>query len=174
MVQKTKLLKRIGEVIRHRMRNGVKTKDAIGISIVLHLLVGMAMAWYLVGAVVMTATPHEDTVIEFDLSSQHTNLNSSDQPDGRKMGQASIAAKSAKGSAQNIPDKKAILMASLGDLQALKKTVRFAMQQISSDSTGLSPMHGQISSSALYGLGLESQGSGHGGFSFGVCARPGY
>ena len=167
-------LKNIGKVIHNRFRKGLKTRDAIGISVALHLLGGMVMTWYFVGAFVV-AVQHPEESIEFDLISEKVNLNSVDQPDGQKMGKSSLAGKSSKGFAKNPLDKKAILMASLGDLDALKETFSFAMQQITSDSTGFSPMSGKIPSTEFFGAGSENgKGTGRGGISFGVCASPRY
>lgn len=160
----------IGEVIQNRFRKGLKTRDAIGISIALHLLGGMVMAWYFVGAFMVAVPPVEES-IEFDLISESAKLSFLDQSDGQKMGMPSLAGRSSKGLAKNPLDKKAILMASLGDLNALKKTFSFATQQISSDSTAFSPMVGKIPSTEFYGAGTKKgRGTGHGGISFGVCA----
>ncbi len=174
MQMKSNSYKNTGEVIHNRFRKGLKTRDAVGISIALHLLVGMVMAWLFVGAFVI-AVPQPEESIEFDLVFENANHNSVDQSDGQKMGKSSLAGKSSKGFAKNPLDKKAILMASLGDLSALKETFSFAMQQITSDSTGFSPMSGKIPSTEFFGAGSENgKGTGRGGISFGVCASPRY
>jgi len=169
-----KLNSKIAQVIHERFNNGLQTKDAIGISVTLHLIAGMAMTWFFVGTIVMT-TPHAES-IEFDLISENANINSADQSDGQKLGRSSMAAKNTHGSAKNILDRQAVLMASMGDLSALKETFSFAMQQISSDSTGFSPLKGKVPDTSFYGVGQENQnGTGRGGFIFGVCAlKPRY
>ena len=128
------------------------------------------MTWFFVGTIVVT-TPHAESSIEFDLISENANINSADQSDGQKLGKSSIAAKNAHGSAKNILDRQAVLMASMGDLIALKETFSFTMQQISSNSTGFSPLEGKIPNTTFYGVGQENQnGTGRGGFTFRVCA----
>ena len=170
-----KLNSKLTQAIHWRFSNRLRTKDAIGISIVLHLLAGMAMAWFFVGTVVVTP-PHTESSIELDLISRNANLNSVDQSDGQKLGKSSIAANKAHSSTKNVLDKRAVLMASMADLSALKETFSFAMQQISSDSTGFSPLHGKLPDTSFYGVGQENQnGTGRGGFTFGVCApKPRY
>ncbi len=165
-----KLNSKIAQAIHRYFNSGLKTKDAIGISVTLHLIAGMAMTWFFVGTIVMT-TPHAESSIEFDLISENANINSADQSDGQKLGRSSMATKNAHGSARNILDRQAVLMASMGDLSALKETFSFAMQQISSDSTGFSPLQGKVPDTSFYGVGQENQnGTGRGGFTFGVCA----
>ncbi len=165
-----KLNSKLAQAIHWRFSNRLRTKDAIGISIVLHLLAGMAMAWFFVGTVVVTP-PHAESSIELNLISRNANLNSVDQSDGQKLGKSSIAANKAHSSTKNVLDKRAVLMASMADLSALKETFSFAMQQISSDSTGFSPLEGKLPDTSFYGVGQESQkGTGRGGFIFGVCA----
>lgn len=165
-----KLNSQIAQALHKRFNKGLKTKDAIGISLALHLLAGMAMTWFFVGTIVVT-TPHAESSIEFDLISENANINSADQSDGQKLGKSSIAAKNAHGSAKNILDRQAVLMASMGDLIALKETFSFTLQQISSNSTGFSPLEGKIPDTTFYGVGQENQnGTGRGGFTFRVCA----
>jgi len=166
-----KLNSKIAQAIHRRFSNGLRTKDALGISVALHLLTGMAMTWFFVGTIVVT-TPHAESSIEFDLSLGNANINSADQSDGvQKLGKSSMAAKNAHGSAKNILDRQAVIMASMGDLSALKETFSFAMQQISSDSTGFSPLEGKVPDTSFYGVGQENEnGTGRGGFTFGVCA----
>ncbi len=81
-----KLNSKLTQAIHWRFSNRLRTKDAIGISIVLHLLAGMAMAWFFVGTVVVTP-PHTESSIELDLISRNANLNSVDQSDGSEVGQ---------------------------------------------------------------------------------------
>ena len=64
MQLKSNSCKNTGEVIHNRFRKGLKTRDAVGISIALHLLVGMVMAWLFVGAFVI-AVPQPEESIEF-------------------------------------------------------------------------------------------------------------
>ena len=52
-----KLNSQIAQALHKRFNKGLKTKDAIGISLALHLLAGMAMTWFFVGTIVVT-TPH--------------------------------------------------------------------------------------------------------------------
>lgn len=174
MQMKSNFYKNTGEVIHNRFRKGLKARHTIGISIAIHLLVGMVMAWFFVGAFVVAVPPPEES-IEFDLILENANLNSVEQSDGQKIGMPSLAGRSSKGFAKNPLDKKAILMASLGELDALKETFSFTMQQILSDSTGFSPMSGKIPSTEFYGAGSKNgSGTGRGGISFGVCASPRY
>lgn len=165
-------LKNIAFAIRNRFRRGIKTRDAIGISILLHLLIGTAFASFLVGTYYVTPS-HPEQSIEFDLIAETVKPTAADRLAGQVSDQTAGGAQSnsATGSAPQTIDKQAILMASLGSLSDLKESFKFVMQQVSSDSLGLSPLHGQMPSTAFYGAGSGGEdGSGHGGISIGVCA----
>lgn len=165
-------LANIAHAVRNRFRKGIRTRDAIGISIMLHLLIALSLASFLVGT--LYVPPHDqDSVIEFDLVTQEISTHAADQIAGQNAQKTAGVAKATSqtsGFSQEASDKKAVLMASLGSLSDLKASFKFVMNQVSSDSMGIAPMQGSVPSTAFFGGAFGEGNDGHGGFSFGVCA----
>jgi len=134
-------LKHVGTAMQNRFRRRLKTRDAIAISIILHLIIGAAMASSFSGA--FFVKPLEDLhSIEFDLVTEKTNTPFSGQftdnsSSSESKGRAGNPAKSTM-------NRKAAVLASLASLSELRESFSFITQQVSSDSSaGFSPIQGK-------------------------------
>ncbi len=153
-------LKHVGTAMQNRFRGRLKTRDAIAISIILHLIIGTAMASFFSGAL-FVKPPEDLDSIEFDLVTEKTNTPFSSQfaensPSSESKGRAGNPAK-------NTMNRKAAVMASLASLSELREAFSFISQQVSSDSSaGFSPIQGKAPSIEFGFQNDDRFGSGNG------------
>ncbi len=162
------MMKRILTAIRKRFRKGLRTKEAVAISVVLHVLIVSAIASFLAGSfVVVRPDPSESLTLDLVTADEpvraHDRLSGEQTPE--QVGAQSESPDN--GFKRNEANKQAILMASLGTLSDLRDSFRFVMQQASTDSAGLAPMQGTVPSTAFFGKG-QDDGAGYGGRGLGV------
>ncbi|RMD64063.1 hypothetical protein D6833_04885 [Candidatus Parcubacteria bacterium] len=175
------------KAIYRRVQKGVSTRDALGISLVLHLLLGVAFATWFVGQTVVAHRPEESKLV-FELASQpeisvDKIVNSSAFANNQNAGNPAEAADGRASSATNeaAMSKEQIMMASLSSLSQLKDTFNFVFQQTSADSVGeFSPAHGDAPDVESLAAGLrDGNGLGRGNGSIiisgggGHCPAPG-
>lgn len=162
-----------------RFRKGITTRGALGISLILHLFIGMAFASFLAGKYYVEHIT-ESSSIEFDLvtdtevkfQSNTYDSNLSDQPIGQKLqnelqtpgfnGSESSAAGRESSIAKNNNNNKAVVLASLASLSELKDSFNFIIQKVSADSlTGFSPIQGKLPETEFYTAGFNGNGFGN-------------
>ncbi|NIR48183.1 hypothetical protein GWO43_06985 [candidate division KSB1 bacterium] len=154
---------RFYNVILKPFRKGIKTRDAIGVSIILHILAGTALAYFLSGTVYVVP-PKESHSIEFDLITETVRSDLAGQVDGKNpqdLPAPGIESKSNGGgssSATNAANREAIVSASLASLSQLRESFNFVTQNVASDSaSSLTPVHGRGPNSDVFGSGLGSE-----------------
>ena len=178
-----KKLVRLRQIITNRFRRGISTRGAIGISIILHLLLGSALASYFMGTLYIHPAQQKQS-IEFDLSTEKLSMTASNDLNGENAkahGAANLESSEETGKSGNLMtgsmNREAVFMSSLASLSDLRESFRFIMQQVSADSLGgFSPVDGQAPGSEYNSLGYkdgEGLGYGHGAGIYvggGLCA----
>jgi hypothetical protein len=162
-------IKATTEKIRNRFRKGVTTRNALSISLFLHIFIGMAFASFLAGKYYVERAT-DSTSIEFEFVTENdvkfqNNSTIRDQRLGQNNGfngaESSAAGSESSPSMPN-PKREAVVMASLASLSELRESFNFIMQQVSSDSSsGFSPAHGEAPETEFYAAG-SNDGTGIG------------
>ncbi|MFQ5864399.1 MAG: hypothetical protein ACE5IW_04125 [bacterium] len=172
--------KTVAEKLGNRFRKGVTTRSALGISIFLHIFIGMAFASFLAGKyyvehVTDSASIEFDLVTETDVKFENDNnkSNPTDQLLGQKLqdfqkngfnGTESSAAGRESSSSKPNTRNEQVVLASLASLSDLRESFNFIMQQVAADSAaGFSPIHGEAPETEFYTAGSnDGTGLGHG------------
>lgn len=168
--------------------DSLNRRGALGISVFLHVFIGMALASFLIGKVVVEQQAETPGVV-FDLqtnpdvdlqrlqqkaSSFEATVNQRNRPQQES--------KAGSGRPSLKVNKQAVLLSSLASLSELKDSFNFVMQSVSADSAkGFSPLYGNAPDteaiSAGFGKG-DGYGDGNGirvsvGGGHGSCPKPG-
>ncbi|MFQ5824471.1 MAG: hypothetical protein ACE5JB_10485 [bacterium] len=165
--------------IRFRFRKGITTRGALGISLVLHIFIGMAFASFLAGKYYIEHVIESQSIV-FDLATEtevkfQNNSNNSNLTDkllGQKLqkdfqtngfnGTESSATGSESSISKHNTNRDAVVLASLASLSDLRESFNFIMQQVSADSlVGFSPIHGESPDTEFYTAG-SNNGTGIG------------
>ena len=154
----------------------VHPKSAIGISIILHVIAGAALASFFAQAFVIQ---QDSPSIEFDLVSEHKDLPfpESVANDVGFNENESEAGKQTKSKVANVLKRRAVVLASLANLSELSYTFGFVKQDATADSLSGSflPVQGNAPTSEYNSGGLKNGESyGRGGILGGltVCPAP--
>jgi hypothetical protein len=165
---------------QNRFPNGFTRRETIGLSVILHLSLGVAIASMSFDKITGLPYADADEPIEFDLitdteldfnSDQSNSENSLDGVDqnndeaipklGEKQGLESSDSNVLVAENTNV-NKEAVMMASLATLSELKESFNFVLHQVSADSIGaFTPLQGKAPHPQLYADGAED------GYNFG-------
>ncbi|MFQ5604397.1 MAG: hypothetical protein ACE5HS_14100 [bacterium] len=176
-------VKVIRQAIKNRFRKGLSTRDAIGISIIVHIVIGSALASFLIGTMIVQPADLSQT-IEFDLTTEEVSSVKADQLNGQNSDQFGVSNSEASkqvGRASTLTkgnmNRETTVMASLASLSELKESFNFIMAQVTADSVGgFSPAEGKVPGSEYNSFGLKNGdgfGAGHGAGIYiggGLCA----
>jgi len=182
-IEKKKILEIAGKLMIPFRQGDSARQNAIGLSILLHVVVVAAIAsfWATTVAIVPDDQPAS---IEFDLVTEQTTpavaSSQSSVPASSEEGKA--GGKGGAKAAQNPGSREAVLMASLAGLTELRESLGFTTEHTTPDSSSaFSAIGGSVAPNTdldalgkKYGAGDE--GTGQGGFTVsvgGVCIRPG-
>ncbi len=141
----------------------VHPKSAIGISVILHVIAGAALASFFAQAFVIK---QNSPSIEFDLLSEHKDL-PFPGPVANDAGfneNKSEAGKQTKSQVENVLNRRAVVLASLANMSELSYTFGFVKQDATADSLSSSflPVQGNAPASEYNSFGLKN-GEGYGG-----------
>jgi len=152
----------VSTLLRNKLQRGFSRRETVGISVILHLSLGIIFASIQLNKTDGIPILPEDTAIEFELITEdQLNFSSSmsnsdkalDGPNQQsteaipKLGEQ-IGLESSDSDvlvAEKIPvTKEAVMMASLADLKQLRESFNFMLSQVSADSSGaFVPLGGQ-------------------------------
>ncbi|RMD90659.1 MAG: hypothetical protein D6813_08835 [Calditrichaeota bacterium] len=156
------------------------TRQAIGISLILHIFIAMAFASFLMQKYHPEGSPLNTSPLVFDLQtdtkvkfeSQNVNQDLDNLTDGFNQPNEVVNngfngdAESAAGRASEAlnSNNQDVVMASLASLSDLKDSFKFIMHQVSSDSlNGLNPIHGDMPDASYISTGnADGTGAGDG------------
>lgn len=162
---------------RFNKRIRMTTRQAIGLSVFLHIVAGLAVAGIYADDLPSLIATEQESQIEFELvdldkirmtnsdsqnRSSDSQANSSSKKAGRLVGLNSSTSK--KIVAENVAvNKQSAMLASLASLTELREAFTFVTQEISADSIGtFTPIQGTAPDTKLIADGLTN-GYGYGG-----------
>jgi len=181
-LEKKKILEVAGKLVSPFRSGSSNRPNAIGLSILLHVVVVAAIASFWATTVTMIPAD-QPTSIEFDLVAEQTPPAVASSQSAKAQSQAGKAGGGERGQVTQSPkSREAVLMASLAGLTELKESLGFVSQPVASDSSSsaFAPMgSGSAPNTSLDALGKKygggSEGTGGGGFTVsvgGVCISP--
>lgn len=149
--------------VKKRFPKSIHPKSAIGISIILHVIAGAALASFFAQTFVIQ---QDSPSIEFDLVSEHKDLPFPEilvNDVGAKLND-SEAGKLTKSTVENVLNRRAVVLASLANLSELSYTFGFVKPDATADSLSSSflPIQGNVPTSEYNSFGLKN-GEGYGG-----------
>ncbi len=168
-------VKIVGEKVRDRFRKGVNTRNALGLSMFLHIFIAIAFASFL-GGKYYAEHLTDTSSIEFELVTE-TDVESSQNSSSQLLGQApnqlqkngfNGTEESAGGRERAVSNRdasrQAVVTASLASLSELRESFNFIMHQVAADSVaGFSPVQGEAPNTEFYGAGTnDGNGIGSG------------
>ena len=164
-----KILQHLSNRIQTRYKKGFKitTRKAVAFSLVLHLILGIALAAMNRDKIAGLMTAKEEN-IEFELvtfkdldlksnTSRKGNLQSnfsSAKKAGKKVGLSSSTSKKLVAENVNV-NKEAVMLASLASLSELQESFQFVIQELSVDEEGIfTPIQGDVPDTKVIADGL--------------------
>ncbi|NIR48116.1 hypothetical protein GWO43_06660 [candidate division KSB1 bacterium] len=169
VVKRTDLKQMIAQIQAH-FRKGISKQEAIGMSIVLHLVLGLMFgAPYMNDASVMQTAEEDKLVLDLVRGeviavrrpAERQKDMKAPRKLGKKMGSSERDSKMFIAEEAKV-DKRAVMMASLSSLVELRESFNFVIQQVSADSIGaFTPIQGSAPDTKFISDGSEN-GNGFG------------
>ena len=164
-----KIFQQFSTKMKTRFKKGLKltTREAVTLSIVLHLFLGIAIAAMNKDKIIKLMTAKEEN-IEFEIVAvkdldlkNSTNQGNSVQANssaikkaGKKIGLSSSTSKKLVAEDVNV-NKEAVMLASLASLSDLRESFQFVIQELSVDEEGVfTPIQGDVPDTKVIADGL--------------------
>ncbi|MFQ5640112.1 MAG: hypothetical protein ACE5IR_19200 [bacterium] len=167
---------KVYHLLLSHLRKGVSKKEAVGLSIFIHIIVSAAFGVIFFKSSFLSE-PIKETNVEFelvpieDMISEQNDFQTNDSDLPKDADKAQVVSKSlgdpTSSSAMLVAEeakvnKDAVMMASLSSLLELRESFNFVVQQISTDSVGaFTPIHGAVPNTSVLSAGALN-GSGFG------------